>query len=213
MLVSAKERVPLARLLTFLEHGERVAHDCARAQAALVPEPTVRRFLLNQARQEAFHAVVFQGAAAWLVPRHLGAIPLLQPLEEYRRRLEDAVARRDLAETFLAEQVILEGLGETILARIERGLARRSAPFARLRRLLLHQEEAHHAFGHRALERMLSGSGCVQDELRSRAADYLGLVEEIVAGAGDLLASIDENPSAYLPDPQRLLPAWLATPE
>lgn len=34
----------------------------------------------------------------------------------------------------LAEQIILEGLGEAILMRIEQGLKRRQAPFGRLRR-------------------------------------------------------------------------------
>jgi hypothetical protein len=33
MLIGHDERVPIARLLTFLEHGERMAHDCAKAQA------------------------------------------------------------------------------------------------------------------------------------------------------------------------------------
>ena len=52
MLVRPDERVPIARLLTFLEYGERLAHDCAKAQAALAPEQGMQRFLTNQARQE-----------------------------------------------------------------------------------------------------------------------------------------------------------------
>jgi hypothetical protein len=66
MLVRHDERVPIARLLTFLEHGERMAHDCATAQAALSDDSGTRRFLLSQAKQEAMHARVFQGAIAWL---------------------------------------------------------------------------------------------------------------------------------------------------
>ena len=51
MLVRHDEKVPIARLLTFLEHGERLANECAKAQAALAPDSGSRRFLLSQARQ------------------------------------------------------------------------------------------------------------------------------------------------------------------
>ena len=108
MLVHPDEKVPIARLLTFLEHGERLANECAKAQAALAMDSGSRRFLLNQARQEAAHALVFQGAIAWLAPRHLGDAPFLPAIEEYRRILNDALARQDLLDTLLAEQVILE---------------------------------------------------------------------------------------------------------
>lgn len=101
MLVRPDEKVPIARLLTFLEHGERMAHDCARAQASLTEDPGARRFLLSQARQEAMHARVFQGAIAWLAPKHLGDAPFLPALKEYRQSVNDALARRDLLETFL----------------------------------------------------------------------------------------------------------------
>src|SRR5712691_8943519 len=107
----------------------------------------MRRFLAGQARQEALHAAVFQGAIAWLAPRHLSACPLLPALERYRALIEDAIRRGRFLETVLAEQVILEGLGEAILGRIEAGLVKRKAGFSRLRRILLHQEEAHHDFG------------------------------------------------------------------
>ena len=112
MLVRHDEKVPIARLLTFPEHGERLANECAKAQAALAPDAGSRRFLLSQARQEAAHALVFQGAIAWLAPRHLGATPFLPALVEYRAILNEALARNDLLETLLAEQVILEGLAK-----------------------------------------------------------------------------------------------------
>jgi len=152
MLVRPDERVPFARLLQFLEQGEHLASDCAKAQAALALEAGMRRFLLGQARQEGYHAMVFQGAIAWLAPRHLGSCPMLLPLERYRALIAEAIYQGNLAETLLAEQIIQEGLGEAILKRIEAGLVKRNAPFGRLRRILLHQEEAHHGFGHRALE-------------------------------------------------------------
>lgn len=209
MLVRPDERVPIARLLTFLEDGERLAHDCARAQAALAAEKGQQRFLLSQARQESAHAWVFQGAIAWLAPKHIGASPFLPALDQYRALLEDALQRRDLSETLLAEQVILEGLGEAILTRIEEGLAKRSAPFGHLRRILLHQEEAHHDFGRRMLDRAFSAGATSPGDLRARAQEYLALTDRMVSTLGDLFESIDEDPQLYMARAKSYLPAWV----
>jgi GNAT superfamily N-acetyltransferase len=209
MLVRPDEKTPIARLLTFLEYGERLANECAKAQAALAPDIGSRRFLLSQARQEAAHAVVFQGAIAWLAPRHLGDAPFLPALEEYRTRLNDALARQDLLETFLAEQVILEGLGEAILTRIEEGLAKRAAPFGRLRRILLQQEEAHHGFGRRMLERAMAEGRTDAKTVYCRAQDYLALTDRMVLALSDLFESIAEDPTAWAQDVRRFLPPWL----
>ena len=209
MLVRLDEKVPIARLLTFLEHGERLANECAKAQAALAPDSGSRRFLLRQARQEAAHAIVFQGAIAWLAPRHLGDAPFLPALEEYRKRLADALARQDVLETFLAEQVILEGLGEAILTRIEEGLVKRAAPFGRLRRIMLKQEEAHHGFGRRMLERAMVEGRIDAETLRRRAQDYLALTDQMVLTLSDLFESIAEDPTAWAQDVQKFLSEWL----
>jgi hypothetical protein len=209
MLVHPDELVPLARLLQFLEHGERLAHDCARAQAALAPDAGARRFLAGQARQEALHAAVFQGAVLWLAPRHLGACPVLPPLDRYRALIEEAIRERRFAETLLAEQIILEGLGEAILKRLEVGLVKRRAGFGHLRRILLHQEETHHAFGRRALERAIEAGQAAPEALRGRAQEYLAVADEMVMALGDLFASIDEDADAYIKDARSALPPWL----
>ena len=209
MLVRHDEKVPIARLLTFLEHGERLANECAKAQAAMAPDAGSRRFLLSQARQEAAHGIVFQGAIAWLAPRHLGNAPFLPALEEYRKLLDDALARLDVLETFLAEQVILEGLGEAILTRIEEGLAKRAAPFGRLRRILLQQEEAHHGFGRRMIERAMAMGRIDADTLRRRAQEYLALTDQMVLTLSDLFESIAEDPTAWAHDVRKFLPEWL----
>jgi hypothetical protein len=209
VLVRHDEKVPIARLLTFLEHGERLANECAKAQAALAPDAGSRRFLLSQARQEAAHGIVFQGAIAWLAPRHLGDAPFLPALEEYRKLLDNALARQDVLETFLAEQVILEGLGEAILTRIEEGLFKRAAPFGRLRRILLQQEEAHHGFGRRMLERAMAEGRIDAETLRRRAQDYLALTDQMVLTLSDLFESIAEDPTAWAHDVRKFLPEWL----
>ena len=209
MLIHPSEKIPIARLLTFLAHGEQLANECAKAQAALALDSGSRRFLLSQARQEAAHAIVFQGAIGWLAPRHLGDAPFLPALEEYRQRLNDALARKDLLETFLAEQVILEGLGEAILTRIEEGLAKRAAPFGRIRRILLQQEEAHYGFGCRMLERAIADDRTDAEALRRRAQDYLVLTDRMVLALSDLFESIAEDPTAWAQDVRRFLPPWL----
>lgn len=94
MLVHPDGQVPIARLLTFLEHGERMARNCAKAQAALASERDVQKFLQSQTRQEAMHALVFQSAIAWLAPRHLPDAPFLRSLEEYRTILNEALTQR-----------------------------------------------------------------------------------------------------------------------
>jgi GNAT superfamily N-acetyltransferase len=209
MLVSHDERQHIARLLTFLEHGERMAHDCAKAQAGLSADSTTRRFLLNQAKQESMHAMVFQGAIAWLAPKHLRDTPFLPALEEYRAILDEALARRDLTETFLAEQVVLEGLGEAVLTRIEEGLVKRAAPFGRLRLVLLHQEEAHHGFGRRQLERAIEQGETDETDLNRRAQRYLALTDAMVLTLCDLFERIDEDATAWAQDVRTFLPEWL----
>src|SRR5215472_6710367 len=209
MLVHPNERVPIARLLRFLEQGERLAHDCAKAQAALAPEAGMCQFLLGQARQERYHAVIFQGAIAWLAPRCLGSCPMLQPLEHYRRLIEDAISRGDLAETLLAEQIILEGLGEAILRRIEAGLVKRHAPFGRLRRILLSQEQAHYGFGQRTLTRVIASGQTSTEALRPRGQEYLALTDAMVSTLNDLFESVDEDPSVWASDAKSYVPSWL----
>ncbi len=213
MIIRPDERVPIARLLAFLAHGERLAHDCAKAQASLVEAQPDRRFLASQARQEAMHAHVFQVAIAWLAPKHIGDCPLLPPLEAYRSRLMDAVTRGQVLETIVAEQVILEGVGEALLSRIEAGLVKREAPFGRLRRILLLQEEAHAGFGRRHLERAVASGRASSSSLRSCAQDYLELAMAMVTTLGDLFDDLHEDATAWASDIATYVPGWLLSDE
>ncbi len=209
MLVHPDEKVPIARLLTFLEHGERMAHDCAKAQAALAEDSGAQRFLLQQAKQEAMHALVFQGAIVWLAPKNLGVSPFLPAMEEYRELLRGRLADNNLLETVLAEQVILEGLGEAILTHIERGLAKRAAPFGRIRRILLRQEEAHHGFGRRWLERAIARGETDAPALQRQAQKYLALSDAMILDLSDLFLAIDEDPTVWAVGVRTFLPEWL----
>ncbi len=213
MIVLPGERVTIARLLQFLEAGERLAHACTAGQARLAQDPRAARFLLGQARQEAAHALAFCAAIRWLAPRDSAASPLLPPLERYRALLEDAIRRRSFAETLLAEQIILEGLGAAILRRIEVGLTKRGARFGRLRRVLLHQEEAHYAFGRRALDRMIAEGEADPERLRGRGQEYLALTYDMVTTLTDLFEAINEDAAAWASDIDQYLPAWLVSKE
>jgi hypothetical protein len=155
------------------------------------------------------HAVVFQSAIAWLAPKHLSDEPFLPALEEYRTILNEEVAGHNLLETYLAEQVVLEGLGEAVLTRMEQGLAKRAAPFGRLRRILLHQEEAHHGFGRRQLERAIDRGETDRAALQQRAKRYLALTDSMVCTLCDLFDSIDEDAGAWAADVRTFLPQWL----
>ena len=120
MLIKSGEHVHLAQLLTFMVLGEQLAHDCAKAQVSLASERGMQTFLAGQSRQEGYHALAFQGAIRCLTPQSHHPSPMSEHMKTYRDLLEAAIARRDFAETLLAEQIILEGLGEAILKKLRR---------------------------------------------------------------------------------------------
>lgn len=211
MLIHADERLPVARLLKFLELGERVAQACATSQAALAADPGARRFFRSQARQEGIHAGIFRAASAWLAPRHLGATPFFRPLDRYRRAIEQAVHRGDLAETLVAQQVVMEGLGEVILGRMERGLVKRAARFTRLRRILLQQEAAHHAFGLRAVERVVASGDASAERLKGRGLEYVEMAGALIMTTQELFSEIDEDAAEFADEFRRTLPRWLTS--
>ena len=211
MLIKSGEHAHLAQLLTFMVLGENLAHDCARAQIALTREQKMQTFLAGQSRQEGYHAFVFQGAIHWLSPRFKHPSPISSHMKEYRDLLEAAIHRKDFAETLLAEQIILEGLGEAILKRIDAGLLKRGAPFARLRRKLIHQEEAHYQFGLRALSKILEREQETTHTLRNRTQKYLPLAKTLLFSVQDAFYAIDEDPQDYWDDFYLNLPSWLHT--
>ena len=209
MRLHTEERLPLARLLQFLELGEQLAHECAKAQADLAPDFGIHRFLKEQARQEAVHAYTFRAAITYIAPRHLGPSPFFEPFARYQRHIQSALSRGDFYETVLAEQVILEGLGEVTLKKLERGLVKRHAPFQRLRRMFLQQEDAHHGFGMRTLERTMEQAHLSKDHLQDRALDYIQIAESMITTGQELLVEMTEDPDWYLTEFHNTLPSWL----
>jgi hypothetical protein len=211
MLIKPGEHAHLAQLLRFMDLGEQLAHDCAQTQCALAPERGMQTFLAGQARQEKYHAFAFQGAIRWLAPKFSQSLSISDHMNQYRQLVESAIVRQDFAETLLAEQIILEGLGEAILKKIEVGLVKRGAPFQRLRRMLIHQEEAHHQFGLRVLSKMIQREEESYDTLRKRSEIYLSLAKMMLFSAQDAFYSIDEDPQEYWDEFYGNLPTWLQT--
>ncbi len=209
MLIKPGEHAHLAQLLSFMELGEQLAHDCAQTQCALAPERGMQTFLAGQARQEGYHAIAFQGAIRWLTPKTHQPSPVSDHMNQYRKLLEAAIARQDFVETLLAEQIILEGLGEAILKKLEAGLVKRGAPFCRLRRMLIHQEKAHHQFGLRVLSKMIEREEESYDSLRQRTQKYLPLGKTLLFSIQDAFYSLDEDPQDYWDEFHLNLPAWL----
>ncbi len=199
----------IARLFGFLQHGEWLARDVAARQAQLAPDPLAKRFFAAQSRQETFHAAVFQGVVHWLAPRGVPP-PLPNALAGYRARVEDALARGDLAESLLALQVTFEALGDVVLEAIDAGIARRGGGFERLRRVLRTQEQAHHAFGVRALERHFEAVPDLSARLRAPALDYAELVRDVLHGLGGVFADFRQDPADHWRRFRQRLPGWAA---
>ncbi len=209
MLVKRGEHEALAHLLMFMVLGERLAHECAKTQREITPDKGIKTFLTSQARQEHSHAIIFEWAIRWLTPREPDRLTIAKQMAPYRQRLEGALQEKNLAETLLAEQIILEGMGEAILKKLEAGLVKRGAPFQRLRKMLIHQEEAHHQFGLRVLDRMLEKGETDIEDLNTRGQLYLSLAETLLYSVHETFSSIDEHTHEYWEDFLATLPPWL----
>lgn len=200
----------IARLFGFLLLGERLAGDMAARQAMLAPVPKLARFLQTQACQEAFHAVVFQGAIHWLAPRG-GRTPRHPSMERYRGLMESALARGDLAESLLALQVLLEAMGDVVLEAIDAGIERRGLGFKRLRRMLRQQEQTHHAFGVHQLTNLVAADAALPARLQMQTQNYLEVIDTMFAELEESFLDFGENPSDYRRAFQQRLPGWLTT--
>lgn len=174
----------IARLFNVLWHGERIACAIAMRQARVCREPRARRFFALQATQEALHATVFHAAATLLAPRgRTLQTPAIAVLDEYRRRLDDDLAAGDLDGSVVGLQVVLEGLGDVVLKHMNPQLNRHGSRFAPWQKLLLAQEDTHHAFGCRWVRR---SSSAALPALAASARDYLGLGTRLLDASEDL---------------------------
>lgn len=195
----------IARLFNVLQHAERIACAVAMRQARLCRAPRARRFFALQASQEALHATVFHVATTLLAPRrHSLLTPAFAVLDDYRRRLESDLAAGDLDASVVGLQVVLEGLGDVVLKRLNPELNRHGARFAPWRQLILAQEDSHHAFGCKWVSRCPDAA---LPALAASARDYLDLGSRMLAASEELFgyglstaASYDSQLRAKLPE-------------
>ncbi len=209
MWVHPDEQAHLARYLYALMLGERIAARCAKVQGQMAEASRIRRFFAAQARQETLHATVFQHAAQWLAPKGTPYQHGASLMRQYDALIEDAIQRRDLPETILATQVMLESLGAVCLHRLDKGMNDRGLGFRRLRHIVLNQERAHHDFGRRQLDACVTADDKRLPHLQARAADYGALIDRILMTFQGVFECFDEDIAAFQHDVQEGYPGWI----
>ena len=209
-MMHPEARRQVTRLFAALEYGEQLAHDCARQQACWIGTPRAQRFLNAQARQEATHAAFYRRAAEWLMPGHHYQAP--KSLQQYGRRLQRALDNNDPCDSLTGSQIVLEGFGEQIILRLNRGMDNHGIGFRHLRRILLRQERSHYAFGLHMLQQQIATEPANSGRVKSLAADYLQQVHVIIDEMSDVFISLDEDPGEYRTDLLGNLPDWIRGP-
>ncbi|MEO7760803.1 MAG: hypothetical protein ABIS68_02700 [Casimicrobiaceae bacterium] len=200
----------IADLFNALVLGERLAQGCAHRQAVIAADTKIRHFFTHQAQQEAFHALVLKGTVAVLDCKRNADTPLIQALHAYGARLEADLDARRLAPSLLGMQVMLEGIGAVVLQKLDVSLSDRHIPrFAPFRRLVLKQEDAHHAFGLHMLKQIITADPAQIEPLRAAARDYLALARDLLIACSELFQHFDSSVIDYSASVEQHLPRWL----
>ncbi len=209
MLIKHGEHKQAAKLFSFLMLGEEIAQHCATQQAIHSSNAVTRRFLKSQARQEKYHRIIFQRGELMLSPKGGNCGSVKNHLLEYKKLLDEATKTNNFEETLLGQQIILEGLGETVLENIDHGMSNRKFGFHRIRHLILSQEHAHHQFGLRKLDACVENNEVKQQKLSSRVYDYMNLIEKMLLNLQDLFEYFNYDSLQYIDEVQNKLPAWI----
>lgn len=159
----------------------------------------MKQFLLKQSRQEKFHAMTFQSGILFLAPKGVNA-PAQKHTKIYEALLDEAIARDDLLSSVIGLQVILEGMGEIALSRLDFGMKQRDAGLHKLRRAILAQEDAHHDFGLQYLNKNQVSASSIQPEV------YLTVINDMLSSMQNLFEFFDEDSDQYIADFRRNLP-------
>lgn len=130
-------------------------------------------------------------------------------MQTYERRVDAALARGDAAECLMANQIVLEALGEVELEKLDAGIERRGLGFRRLRAIMLAQEQAHHATGEAALEALIESELATRGALRRRATGYLELIDAMLVETAPLFEYFNQDVAVHRRRFQELLPAWI----
>ena len=205
ILIPDEERKNIARLFNLLAQGEHIAMNCAARQAELA-DPVSRRFFLNQAKQELFHAKAFKAGIAILAPRGVGEPIGEKAMTQYGQLINSALDRGDLLESLLGMQIILEGLGDVALNRMSHAIPDEGAVFRHVYRLIVGQEDAHHRFGLRQFQRHVESKDGVPEHIYQHGEHYLELINDILFSVQPLLEYFDEESQDFLDELLQIVP-------
>ncbi|MDJ0958912.1 MAG: hypothetical protein QNI91_18740 [Arenicellales bacterium] len=206
MRIKSNARIEIGRLFSCLEYGERIAQDCALRQASMRATHS-SHFFLRQARQEQHHAKVFHRVILCVTPRGPKQVPAT--LKRFRARIERACRRHDLVETLVGQQIVLEGFGGLILEKLDRKFDQRKLGFRRVRKILLHQERGHQAFGHRMIDELIASNVAPVEHIRSLGLEYLALVECVMDDLQSIFDVVGADADQYKKELRSNLPVWL----
>ena len=206
MRIKSNTLTEIGRLFSCLEYGERIAHDCALQQANMrVSEESY--FFLRQARQERHHAKVFNRVILCISPR--GPKPVPATLRQFRARIERACRRNDLVDTLVGQQIVLEGFGGLILEKMDRKFDQRRLGFRRVRKILLHQERGHQAFGYRMIDELMAADVTSVERIHNLGLEYLALIECLLDDLQSIFDVVGADADQYKKELGGNLPVWL----
>jgi hypothetical protein len=208
MMISANQSIAVGKLLHVMAEGEYLARDCARRQAISARNRRLKRFFSAQARHEQFHASLFLGAARRLAPDSAPQPEYKNGLTLYARSLDVAMSANRWDEVVIGQQLVLEGLGELVLQRLDREMSRRGLGFARTRCIVLKQERAHHHFGERWVKERLGSGQLSVIRAREVVEQFIGLADVVLADIAELLDGLETDPNSFRQAFHQRLPGW-----
>ena len=202
----AERRRALGAFMRHLAHGEAVARAAAMLESGLTEDRRLQRFFVAQARQEASHCRIFDTAATVVGAPALRLSP--DPYSTFDSAISRAAARHRFSELIVATQVVLEALGEALLARLEAGLVRYGAGFGSLRRRIIEQEASHHAFGVQWTMREIWACRADAASLSAIAKPYVAICDAMIDAGAPALEHFSLTPAAIRADFRARLPVW-----
>jgi hypothetical protein len=206
-MMTSETRKEVLRLYVALEFGEQLAHKCALQQASWVTNKKMQRFLHTQAKQEFAHARFFSMAANRIQIKHQYAPP--DSLKQFASRLEQSISKKNLVETMVGSQIVLESFGEQILLRLNKGLDKSGTGFKKIRHTLLRQEQSHSAFGMHTLNTLIQNDEVSVNQVGELTGEYLLYINKITDEMSEVFHVLGEDPKGYTSDIVNNLPVWL----
>lgn len=212
-MLSAADKPQIARLFQFIARGEQIASTCAAQQSELATDTSTQRFFAIQAKQERQHAFLFKHGVEWLTPKVSCRPQTIKGFDAFENKLDAALQKNRLAESIIAQQIILESLGEVTLEKISISMESKNLGLRRIRETMLMQERAHHQFGRRHVSALIQSPNINLPMLRRHCHEYLQIIQELLYELQSLFEYFHQDVSAYylyvyseLPSPLRVEP-------